>query len=149
MLTIGDLAKSIESTVLCIESPIENMLLNKLVRDPRFTLVRQGEPQGEGLFIYPQMQVGPYRADFIIVGIGYGDVVRVWPPNMLGVIAVECDGHEFHSHEVDVEHDRKRDEYFLSKGIKTIRFKGAQIYRNVSFCIDCIEHEIKQAMRAA
>lgn len=149
MRTIGDIASNICNTVLHIESPIEQLLLSKMIRDLRFTLVNEGEPDGEGLFIYPQMQIGPYRADLLIKGRGYHTVSRVWPPKATGILAVECDGKGFHTSPEQVEHDQKRDEYFKSKGIKTIRFTGAEINRDVSFCIDCIAHEINQLMGIA
>ena len=146
MKTLGDCVQRIADTQIYIESPIEQKLLINLMRDKRFTIVKEGEATGQGYFIYPQMQVGNYRADFIIKASGYQGNNRVWPPNSHAAIAVECDGKEFHTSPEDVEYDRQRDEFFLTKGIKTLRFSGSIITRRPDYCIECIAHELEQAV---
>lgn len=125
---LGDIAGAAAHVMKDTESPIEAMMLKALMRSSKFTLVTQGEATGEGYFIYPQKEVGPYRADFIIKAIGYG-VTRVWPPNKSLEIAIECDGEAFHTSGVQLEHDQKRDAYFKERGIRTFRFTGSEIYR--------------------
>lgn len=110
------------------ESPIEKLLLFAFLRNKEFVLVDKVEPTGAGLFIYPQKEVGPYRADFIIEGVGYKSGKRVFPPNKTVSIAVECDGAEFHV--AGNEHDQKRDKYFAEQGIKTFRYTGSEIYNS-------------------
>lgn len=122
------------------ESPIEVMLMNALLESPHFTLVPPGsEPQGEGMFIYPQKEIGPYRADFIIEAKIYHPRHRVWPPKYKGTFCIEADGHVYH---LDKEKDTKRDQYFLDQGIKTLRYTGSEIYNNAEFCAQCIYGQI-------
>jgi very-short-patch-repair endonuclease len=73
------------------------------------------------LTIQPQAPVGPYFADFLLSLDGKS-------------VAVECDGKDFHSTPAQVEHDRKRDEFFLRRGIKTARFSGSAIHNDASGC---------------
>lgn len=146
MRSIGEITEGICHLARYIESPIESQLLTKMIRDTRFTLVNDGEHAGEGLFMYPQRQVGPYRADLIIIGVGYNKPNRVWPPNVEVTMAVECDGEQFHSLPDQIEYDKQRDAYFLERGIKTLRFRGAHIYADASFCIDEIYRAIQQEM---
>lgn len=46
------------------------------------------------------------------------------------VLAIECDGHDYHERTKEqAAHDRSRDRVLLGLGIKTIRFTGSEIYR--------------------
>jgi very-short-patch-repair endonuclease len=130
------------------ESPIEVMMFEALMKTGEVVLVEEGEPEGEGFFLYPQKQVGPYRADFILEAIGYPDFApKVWPPKLRAKICIECDGKEFHSSKEDVEHDKRRDEYFKERGIKTYRYSGSDINYNAQFCAECVLHEAKEALK--
>ncbi len=136
------------ATVKHTESPIEVQLFRQLMATPPYVLCEEDvQPVGEGLFIFPQRQVGKYRADFIIQGVGYIAMNRVWPPKLRATMAVECDGREYHSSAEQLAHDKARDEYFLSLGIKTLRFKGEEINRNVKFCVDQITHFMDLEMK--
>lgn len=153
MISLGDHLKSYVGISLETESPIETHLLGKMVRDSRFALVKTPAKEikdfsafGEGMFIFTQEQVGPYRADMIIRGYGYESAYRVWPPGCKGIVCVECDGKQ---HFEQRDYDSERDAYFLKRGIKTLRFSGVEIYRNPEFVIDQIEHALKEAMGAA
>lgn len=82
--------------------------------------------------VYSQAEVGPYRTDFLVV----------MRHEMAGhkldrLIAVECDGHNFH-HKTkgQIERDKARDRYFASKNILVMRFAGSEIYRNPLSCVD-------------
>lgn len=117
-------------TVLQTQSPIEKILMAAFFNSKKFVIVPPDEkPEGEGLFVFPQRELGPYRADFIIKGVGYISGKKVYPPNKKVYIAVECDGAEFHSTDFAKQHDKKRDAYFLSKGIKTFRYTGSEIFQ--------------------
>ena len=130
------------------ESPIEVILFNEMMRSGKFVLCQESDnPSGEGLFMFPQLQVGQYRSDFIIRAIGYPGNNRIWPPRLTATICVECDGAEFHTTPEQINYDKKRDEYFLSIGIKTIRFTGAKIYENSKFCVDEIIHNLDIEMK--
>lgn len=146
--SIGDIAKRTEISARNIQSPIESMLLDKIMRDQRFITVVGGEPKGEGIFVFPQYEIGSYRADFIIKARGFNSAIRVWPPKATCMIAVECDGHDFHTSQDQIEYDRVRDAYFKSRGIDTLRFTGAEIHRNISFVIDQIYEAVKERLWA-
>lgn len=140
MRALADIIGDIAVTHKHIESPIERVLLAKMIRDPRFIVVKEGEPAGEGKFIYPQRQIGKYRADMIIHGCGFGEPYRIWPPKKTVTICVEADG----KHHLDQkEYDAERDAYFLSQGIKTLRFTGARINANPEFVINQIYEHIE------
>jgi len=82
-----------------------------------------------GIFIVPQFQFGPYRADIMIVcrtdaGVKY--------------LCVECDGHDYHQSE---PYRMKRDGYFAAFGIKTIRLSGHDCKRHTELCVNLIIRE--------
>lgn len=152
MIPLSSPVSCISENYGIVESPIEDILFTKMIRDLRFTFVKEKAAEiddfsklGEGMFIFTQEKVGNYRADMILRGYGYSTCRRIWPPDCKGIIAVECDGKH---HNEQRKYDAERDEYFARKGIKTLRFTGAEIYRNPEFVIDQIEHELKQIMGA-
>lgn len=149
MKSLGMAAMQALQSIPYSESPIETKLFHALLRNPPFVLCGpDADPTGEGYFIFPQHQIGQYRADFIIKANGYLPAQRVWPPRLSTTIAIECDGHEFHSTEEQKIYDKTRDQYFLSQNIKTIRFSGAQIHANVNFCVDQIAHALDMGMKS-
>jgi len=83
------------------ESPIEEMLLREL----------------HILDIYPvlQFEIGRYRIDLAL------------PEKM---IAIECDGKEWHSSEEQKARDAEKDRFLRANGWQVVRFTGSEIYRN-------------------
>jgi very-short-patch-repair endonuclease len=77
---------------------------------------------GLWLHIFPQEVVGPYRADFLIVA-GLNGRCKT--------LIVECDGEEFHR---DRMKDWERDQFMERLEYRVIRFKGADIWRDVFKC---------------
>lgn len=70
----------------------------------------------------PQVQIGPYRTDFLF---------EIWVPGKSRFLAVECDGYEFHERtKQQAERDKKRDRWFLSQNIPVMRFTGSEIWRD-------------------
>jgi hypothetical protein len=130
------------------ESPIEVLMFEALMRTRKIVLVEGGNPEGEGLFLYPQQQFGPFRADFLLRVKGYPEVgPKLWPPKLEVSLCIECDGKEFHGSLEAQERDKRRDAYFASKNIKTVRFSGADIYANADFCAECVVHEAVEALK--
>lgn len=82
------------------ESVIENIVLRE------FHLL--------GLYPTPQFEIGRYRIDLAF-------------PDML--IAIECDGQEWHSSKEQIDRDKKRDDYLEKMGWRVIRMSGSDIYR--------------------
>lgn len=60
-------------------------------------------------------------------------VISATPPD--SVLAIECDGHDFHEKtKAQALRDKGRDRHLLSHGINTIRFVGSEIYRDPVAC---------------
>jgi very-short-patch-repair endonuclease len=70
--------------------------------------------------IAPQFVIARYRLDFL-VALRAKDYRRL--------VAIECDGRDYHSLVEDVERDKHRDEYLKSFGIRTLRYTGSWIYK--------------------
>lgn len=72
----------------------------------------------------PQVRVGPYRVDFLIA-LGrwyYRDVV---------LVAIECDGHDFHERtKAQAAKDKARDRDLAARGLTVLRFTGSEIWRD-------------------
>lgn len=106
---------------LC-ESPIERHLLIAIY--PMEAL------QWVGTYtvrVIPQQWVGRYRIDIAVYVYCAGEVV--------GRIAVECDGHNFHERTPEQAlRDRKRDRELTLAGWKPLRFTGREIMRAPLHC---------------
>ncbi len=78
----------------------------------------------------PQVYVGPYRVDFL-----FSDVMSGGEP--VSLVAVECDGHEFHEKtKQQAARDKARDREITSYGIKVLRFTGSEIWKDAGRCAD-------------
>jgi len=78
--------------------------------------------------VAPQFEVGRYRLDFAIFVRVHGEELK---------IAVECDGHEFHSRTKEqAKADRARDRMLHRKGWRVFRFTGSEIWSDVAACCD-------------
>ncbi len=91
------------------ESPIEEMLYQELMK--------------QGFFPILQLKVGKYRIDL------------AFPEKM---IAIECDGKEWHERYEQQEHDNEKDEYLKSVGWKVFRVTGSDIYEYSSSIAEII-----------
>jgi very-short-patch-repair endonuclease len=69
----------------------------------------------------PQIKVGSYRLDF-------GLEARALK------LAIEIDGHDFHSTKEQKAADYQRDRYLQSQGWRVIRFSGSEVYQDASKC---------------
>lgn len=80
------------------------------------------------LVLAPQMKVGKYRADFVLlfsVGGAYEGIV------------IECDGHDYHySDKATVAKDRRRDREMQALGFRVLRFPGNEIVTRLEDCVD-------------
>ena len=82
------------------ESPIEDILLRE------FNLLE--------FYPIPQFKVNSYRIDL------------AFPEHL---IAIECDGKEWHSSGEQLERDREKDDYLEKNGWTVVRISGSEIYR--------------------
>ena len=78
-----------------------------------------------------QVRVGNYRVDFLVSP-------HCDPGETPRLIAIECDGHDFHEKtKVQAASDKSRDRHLLLRhGIRTIRFTGSEIWKNAHACAD-------------
>lgn len=87
-----------------------------------------------------QIQVGSYRLDFCIASpsLEHFDTVA-------HLLAVECDGHDFHDRtKQQAARDKSRDRALLDHGISTIRFTGSEIWRDA---LKCANEALELAVR--
>lgn len=80
-------------------------------------------------YLMQQMYVGPHRADF--------GVAAATSRNRAMIVAIECDGHDFHDRTRDqVARDKARDRAFAERDIRLFRFSGSEIWRDAGACAD-------------
>lgn len=85
-----------------------------------------GRPYFDSVSICQQHHVGPYMADFFILGHAQAADRSV---------VLEVDGHEFHEKtKQQAEHDKKRDRAFAAAGYTTLRFTGSEVFRDPVGC---------------
>lgn len=94
------------------ESPIERVMFRLLTNNG----------------FYPQTQVpcGKYRIDLVI----------------LGKIALECDGKQWHSSPQQKAHDKRKDAFLRENGYIVLRFTGRDIYRRQKYILKKINESI-------
>jgi len=80
------------ATERMLESPIEEKFWNALKLEH---------------FITPQKKIGRYRVDFAIEHLR---------------IAIELDGHDYHSSKEQLAHDAKRERYLQARGWRIVRY---------------------------
>lgn len=123
------------------ESPIEKLIVPSLVFQPYGSngpwvpaqVVREGEPRFAPVSIGAQVTVYDARFDFLmLVEIGGGDMM----------IAVECDGKDFH----DKDKDFYRDRNWQRAGINTVRLSGSDINRAPRMAASRVAEHVLQAM---
>ena len=89
-----------------IESPIEHLFYRHAY--PRF-----------GHLLQPQYPIGKYRTDFAIAS---------------AKLAIEIDGHAYHSSKEQRTYDAQRDRAFTVEGWTVIRFTGSEVFKQPEQC---------------
>lgn len=91
-----------------------------------------GSEGDKGIDCICQHEIDCYRLDFILM----------W--NGARILAVECDGHDWHEKTKEqAARDKGRDRWLLCEyGLPTLRFTGSEIHRNAESCVE-------QALQAA
>lgn len=131
------------------DSPIEKhlldaMALNRDLRHERFdpVVLLKGERPvfgAQAIQIAPQFRVGVYRLDFAVLLAG---------PHYMAKLAIECDGHEFHSQTKEqAAHDRMKDRAVATAGWPVLRFTGSEIASDVYRCTKEIRAALNGLMR--
>lgn len=134
-----DVARAIVPNYVAMscESPIEEIMalaiwLKALPYEPiaycaHVTIEEMKELKPSNLLVVcAQMHVGDYRADFGILTEADG---------RFEIVAVECDGHEFHEKTKEqAARDKARDRFFVESGVRVMRFTGAEIWKDACGC---------------
>jgi len=76
-----------------------------------------------GILWTPQYKIGKYRLDFACPEVK---------------LAIECDGHQYHSSREQRGYDADRDRFLLKEGWQVARFTGTQIHQDAAKCADDI-----------
>lgn len=76
--------------------------------------------------LIPQYQIGLYRLDFALVNV---------PGCRLLKVAIELDGHDYHSSQDQRNHDTDRERWLMRHGWQVVRFTGSQINRDAEACV--------------
>jgi len=103
-----------EEKEILTESPIEDMFWAELKKNLNDEQIKLFTPQYN-------ISNGKYRIDFAI------------PTKK---IAIELDGHKYHTTKEQITHDYERERYLQRLGWSIIRFTGTEIHRNLYKCID-------------
>lgn len=122
---------SISSFVNRCESPIEQLLAVHLI-DTEELLYRELSVLNnfKSVHIIPQKEVmtkgRKYRLDFLVECI---------MSDKEHLIAIECDGHDFHEKTKDqAARDKARERNLMIEGYTVVRFTGSEIWRNPVKC---------------
>jgi len=79
--------------------------------------------------LFPQVNVGQYRLDFVL--LHREGIDGVTP------VGIECDGHEFHDKTKEqAQYDKERDRCLQQHGVKVLRFTGSEIFKDPCRCAD-------------
>lgn len=114
------------------ESPLEHQLALAFTEIERFAWRAEcdhpwcvGRWEQLSLVLLAQPVCGPFRADFALVP--RGSTTR----DPLRVVA-EVDGFEFHATREQLRFDRRRDRYLTERGVRVLRFSGAEVWRDAA-----------------
>jgi len=100
---------------------------NFVVGSDPIEVLKQHAPQRHGIEIWPEVQIGKYRADFVAR-------VAHWRGGYC-FGAIECDGHDYHDlTKEQASRDRKRDRAFQDLGLTILRYPGSDIWRSPLKC---------------
>lgn len=126
------------------ESPIEEAMcmgfVHAAIPSKRIRLIRNHDAndfiagpsydagQAVQVHIHRQYPVVRRRLDFAIEVFARGERAVV--------LAVECDGKDFHSTDEQLAADRRRDAELLRFGIHTIRFTGSELHADPQQCAE-------------
>lgn len=133
---------SILQSLPLTESPIEQIMLVALALMvvpgfdclPAIHDVSSGEAWPvRPIVVVPQFVIARYRLDFLVVGNA-------------NMIAVECDGREFHDSRQQRQNDADRDDYLTNFGIRTVRYSGSWLTRNGLKAADEISHKLREPL---
>ena len=82
------------------------------------------------LIMAQQVKIDQYRVDFCLAA-------ELPNSGRTAVVAVECDGHDFHERTKEqVARDKARDRALALAGVVTMRFAGSEIWKDAGDCAD-------------
>jgi very-short-patch-repair endonuclease len=74
----------------------------------------------ERVFVYPQVKIGQYRVDFLVVQLASAGEARCF--------IVACDGRDYHTKEDQIARDKARDRALQALALKVFRFTATEIW---------------------
>lgn len=96
-----------------------------------------GSTQPNVIIVWPQVSIAKYRADFLCLS----RIRSLDGEEKIQLLAVECDGHEFHERTKEqAARDRSRDRDLLMMGVPTMRFTGSEIWGDAYDCISQVDN---------
>lgn len=117
------------------DSPIEEAMYKTLAK-----YIYEIEMIADNVQIYPQFEIGNYRADFVILANKKDKTVQV---------VVECDGYDYHDRSPEqATYDRRRDRFMVIAGYVVLRFSGQEINENVEACVGDVIKAIRSLFQA-
>lgn len=137
----SEIQKSLRAAVKKCESPIEGLLLVGLQiqtmghPDIAFSVAAEvpdyQKLEAGQVVCVPQVEIGPYRADFALF-IG----------RKREVVVIECDGHDYHERTKEqARRDRARDRWMTTSGFTVLRFTGSEIHNDTfAVCDEIVEY---------
>lgn len=121
-----DRYEDIDYTILVTESPIERLFyitFKNVIRE------EADDPLSDINYeIKPQVEVGTHRVDFVMTCFTTTEQV-------MSVMFIELDGHEYHSTKEQKTADNKRTRALSSKADAVIRFTGTEVFQDPEQCV--------------
>lgn len=112
-----------------LKSPIEKIFLFA------FSIATKND-FGSEFYLEPQYELKyeskKYFADFVFDSEYNTDMYLFEKPLKL---AIECDGHDYHTTKEQVIHDNEKDMAFKMSGFEVLHFSGSQIYNKPFQCV--------------
>jgi len=121
------------------ESPIEALFAGELATSPSFGVCRTKPPQEEfsrgRIALVPQQPAGRFRIDIAAFLLDQNGKFHQ--------IAIECDGHAWHSSPAQIARDTRRDEWLVAAGWCVWRYRGWAIHHHWADAVDEAEEAIR------
>lgn len=96
----------------------------RVLTAPSIDKIRSVLSDGGDIRAWAQVPVGTFRADFLLGEPGYKNTGPV-------LVAVECDGHEFHEKTKEqAARDKERGNFFEGQNIPILRYSGSTIWQD-------------------
>ncbi len=128
----------------------QNATLSQVLDDKYFHHLFESETISQLDLIYPQQQVGPFKADFLLVRLKYGYKYNECSGDCIPScqeftpIAIECKTDtSIEKTEEEIENEYFKDAFFKREGYDLIRFNQSEILSNPMGCAQKIDNSFR------